>query len=263
MEGRLPPLEKGGWGEFQRRSHSAGPSFLRIQSSESNQVIVRNWMQHNPTLVDGDTLLSEAKRILTEHNLQALPVVDGGRLRGMVTRQHCLRAAHFVSRTQSADEYSFFANRLKVKDIMVRNPATLSATDTMEECLRRGQELGVGQFPVMDDGKVVGVISSKEIFSLAAHFLGAWERRSGITLGPMTLKPGTIGRIADLVEGAGAEVQAIYPIARSENGGDGNPHERKVIIRFHAGEVRKVVAVLEAAGFRVIESVEAHQPEHH
>ena len=27
-------------------------------------MIVRNWMQHNPTLVDGDTLLSEAKRIL-------------------------------------------------------------------------------------------------------------------------------------------------------------------------------------------------------
>lgn len=226
-------------------------------------MIIRNWMQHNPTLVGGDTLVSEAKRILTEHNLQALPVVDDGRLRGMVTRQHCLRAAHFVARTQSADEYNFFANRLKVKDIMVRNPATVSATDTMEECLRRGQDLGIGQFPVIDDGKVVGVISSKEIFSLAAHFLGAWEKRCGITLGPMEMKPGTIGRIADLVEGAGAEVQAIYPIARSENGGNGQPHERKVIVRFHAAELKKVVAVLEAAGFRVIEFVDAHCEDKH
>jgi acetoin utilization protein AcuB len=216
-------------------------------------------MQHNPTLVDGDTLLAEAKRILTEQNLQALPVVEGGRLRGMVTRQHCLRAAHFVARTQSPDEYHFFANRLKVKDIMVRNPATVNAGDTMEECLRRGQELGVAQFPVMEDGRVVGVISSREIFSLAAHFLGAWEKRCGVTLGPIELKPGTIGRIADLVEGAGAEVQAIYPIARSDNGGCGRSDERKVIVRFHAAEVKKVVAVLEAAGMRVIESVEAPQ----
>jgi acetoin utilization protein AcuB len=220
-------------------------------------------MQHNPTLVNGDTLVSEAKRILTEHNLQALPVVDDGRLRGMVTRQHCLRAAHFVARTQNPDEYSFFANRLKVKDIMVRSPATVEATDTMEECLRRGQELGIGQFPVMDGGQVVGVISSKEVFSLAAHFLGAWEKRCGVTLGPMEMKPGTIGRIADLVEGAGAEVQAIYPIARGADGGNGKQHERKVIVRFHAAEVKKVVAVLEAAGFRVIESVEAHHPETH
>ena len=219
-------------------------------------MIIRNWMQHNPTLVGGDTLVAEAKRILTEHNLQALPVVDDGRLRGMVTRQHCLRAAHFVARTQSPDEYNFYANRLKVKDIMVRNPATLEATDTMEECLRRGQDLGIGQFPVMEAGKVVGVISSKEIFSLAAHFLGAWEKRCGVTLGPMEIKAGTIGRIADLVEGAGAEVQAIYPIARGEDGGDGQPHERKVIVRFHSAALKKVVAVLEAAGFRVIESVD-------
>jgi acetoin utilization protein AcuB len=226
-------------------------------------MIVRNWMQRNPTLVDGDTLLAEAKRILTEHNLQALPVIEGGRLRGMVTRQHCLRAAHFVARTQSPDEYHFFANRLKVKDIMVRNPATVEATDTMEECLRRGQELGVGQFPVMDGGRVVGVISSKEIFSLAAHFLGAWEKRCGVTLGPMEIKPGTIGRIADLVEGAGAEVQAIYPIARGEDGGNCQPHERKVIVRFHAAELKKVVAVLEAAGFRVIEYVDTKCDEKH
>ena len=219
-------------------------------------MIVKNWMQQNPTLVDGDTLLSEAKRILTEHNLQALPVIENGRLRGIVTRQHCLRAAHFVARTQNPDEYHFFANRLKVKDIMARNPATLQATDTMEECLRRGQEFGVGQFPVMDGSKVVGVISSREIFSLAAHFLGAWEKRCGVTLGPMEIKAGTVGRIADLVEGAGAEVQAIYPIAGRQDGGEGKPRERKVIVRFHAAELKKVVAVLEAAGFRVIEYVD-------
>lgn len=225
-------------------------------------MIVRNWMQANPTLIDGNTLLSEAKRILTENNLQALPVIEGGRLRGMITRQHCLRASHFVARTQNPDEYHFFANRLKTKDIMVRNPATVRGSDTMEACLRKGQELGVGHFPVLDDGQVVGVISSNEILALAAHFLGAWENRSGLTLGPMELKPGTIGRIADLVEGAGAEVQAIYPIARGQaKGSKPDTRERQVIVRFHAGDVKKVVAVLQAAGFTVLESVEAHAGE--
>jgi acetoin utilization protein AcuB len=146
---------------------------------------------------------------------------------------------------------------------MLRNPATVSASDTMEECLRRGQELGVGQFPVMESGQVVGVISSNEILSLAAHFLGAWEDRSGVTLGPMEMKPGTIGRIADLVEGAGAEVQAIYPIARHDAGGNGASRERKVIVRFRSAPVKKVVAVLEAAGFKVLESVEARSREDH
>ena len=55
----------------------------------------------------------------------------------------------------------------------------------MEQCLLRGQELGVAQFAVVDGEHVVGVISADEIFQLAAHSLGAWERRSGVTLAPL------------------------------------------------------------------------------
>lgn len=220
-------------------------------------MLVRNWMQTNPIVVASDTLLSEAKRILTENNLHGLPVVDEGRLRGLITRANCLRAAHFVLRTQNPDELNFFSTRLKVKDLMLRNPATLDANDTMEHCLQKGQELGVAQFPVMNGGQVVGMISANEIFSLAAHFLGAWERRSGVTLAPMELKPGTVGKIADVVEAAGAQVQAIYPISKTEPPEYKELKEKKVIVRFHAKDVADVVAALKAAGFRVLESVDA------
>jgi acetoin utilization protein AcuB len=172
-------------------------------------MIVRNWMQANPRTISSDMLVSEAKRLLSENNLHALPVVDEGRLRGLITRANLLRMGHFVLRTQNADEFNFFVTRLKVKDIMVRNPATVEAGDTMEQCLQRGRELGVAQFPVVDGEKVVGVISANEIFQLAAHCLGAWERRSGVTLAPLELGPGVLGRIADAVEGAGAVLQAL------------------------------------------------------
>lgn len=140
-------------------------------------MLVRNWMRGDPITIGGDTLVSEAKRLLTENNLHALPVVEAGKLRGLVTRHHLLRAGHYVLRTQDPDELDFFATRLKVKDIMVRNPATVEASDSMRHCLRKGRELGVAQFPVMDAGKVVGVISANEIFRLAAHCL---EVGSGI-----------------------------------------------------------------------------------
>lgn len=220
-------------------------------------MIVRNWMQTKPMVVGSDTLLSEAKQILTKNNLHGLPVVDNNRLRGLITRANCLRAAHFALRTQNADELNFFSTRLKVKDMMVRNPATIDANDTMERCLQLGQELGVAQFPVMDQGQVVGMISANEIFSLAAHFLGAWEKRSGVTLAPMELKPGMVGRISDVVEGAGAEVQAIYPIGKANRADHDCSHKKKLIIRFHAANVKAIVSALEAAGFPVLESVEA------
>lgn len=220
-------------------------------------MIVRNWMQSNPIVIGSDTLLSEAKKLLTENNLHGLPVVDGGRLRGLITRANCLRAAHCVLRTQSVDEFNYFSTRIKVRDLMVRNPATIDANDTMEQCLQRGQELGVGQFPVMDQGQVVGMITANEIFSLAAHFLGAWEKRSGVTLAPMEMKPGMIGEITDIVEAAGAEVQAIYPIGKPEDINPQEHHRKKIIVRFHFHNTQIVVKALEDAGFPVIESVQA------
>ncbi len=220
-------------------------------------MIVRNWMKPNPMVIDSDTLLSEAKRLLTENNLHGLPVVDNGRLRGLITRANCLRAAHFALRTQNTDELNYFSSRLKVKDLMVRNPTTIDANDTMEHCLQVGQELGVAQLPVMDGDQVVGIISANEVFSLAAHFLGAWEKRSGVTLAPMDLKPGMIGAITDIVESAGAEVQAIYPIGKPEDINPQEHHRKKVIVRFHCDNTQIVVKALEDAGYPVIESAQA------
>ena len=222
-------------------------------------MLVRNWMHSDPMTVPSDTLVSEAKRLISDNNLHALPVVDGGRLRGLVTRANLLRMGQFVLRTQDPDEFAFFVTRLRVRDVMVRNPATVEVGDTMEHCLRRGQELGVAQFPVMDGERVAGVISANEIFQLAAHCLGAWERRSGVTLAPTRLGPGVLGRISDVAEAAGAVLQGIYPIGpHGTQAGEEYPHKR-VIIRFHADDVAQVVGALEAAGFPVIESVDARR----
>jgi acetoin utilization protein AcuB len=217
-------------------------------------MIVRHWMHANPTVIASDLLVSEANRILSEGNLHALPVVDNGRLRGLVTRANLLRMGHFVQRTQNTDEFNYFVTRLRVRDVMVRNPGTVEADDTMQQCLLKGQALGVAQFPVLDGGRVVGVISANEIFQLAAHCLGAWEHRSGITLAPIAMRPGVLGRIADTVEGAGAVLQALYPIGPRHDELERGVVERKILIRFHAPEVADVVAALEAAGFPVLES---------
>lgn len=218
-------------------------------------MIVRNWMKPAPTTVTGDTLLSEASRLFAETSVQGLPVIEDGRLRGLLTRTSCLRAAHHVARTQSPDEFAFFSTRLRVRDLMVRNPATVDADATMEAVLQRGQELQIGQFPVVDQGAVVGMISANEVFALAAHFLGAFERRSGVTLAPMTIAPGTIGRVTDIVEAAGGEVIAIYPI------GNGKQPDalKKLIVRFHGPCVSEVTAALERAGYTVVESVQDAQ----
>jgi acetoin utilization protein AcuB len=219
-------------------------------------MLVRNWMQPNPITVPAATLVSEAKRIISENNLHALPVLEHGRLRGLVTRANLLRQGHFVLRTQDPDEFNYFVSRVRVRDVMLRNPQTVQASDSMDHCLRKGQELGVAQFPVLEGEQLVGVISANEIFQIAAHCLGAWEHRSGITIGPLRLGPGVLGRVARVAETAGAVVQALYPVTGRRGTQPERCEEHRIIIRFHGGAMPDIADALEAAGFNVIEWVE-------
>jgi acetoin utilization protein AcuB len=215
-------------------------------------MIVGNWMKPNPLTITSDVLVSDAKRLISEQNLHAIPVVEHGRLRGLITRANLFRMVQFVLRTQNADEFGFLVHRLRVRDIMVRNPATVQVDETMERCLKKGRELGVAQFPVMQGERVVGIISANEIFQLAAHCLGAWEKGDGVTLKKLHLGPGVLGRIAEVAQAAGAVLHAIYPIGWNEKTDERD--EKHVILRFHAESTARVVAALEAAGFPVVES---------
>lgn len=210
-------------------------------------MIVRNWMRTNPTTIEGGMLLAEAYRIFSDQSIRAIPVVENGSLRGLLTRAHCLRAAENVARTQDNYEFDYFTNRLKVKDIMVRNPATIEASDTMEYCMRIGQEGGKSQFPVLNDGKVVGIITATEVFSMAAHMIGAWDNYSGVTLQALSINSEDINRISTLVYKAGAKLQSIYPMPK-----EGEEFKR-IVIRFQTDDLDAVVEKLENEGFKILE----------
>lgn len=218
-------------------------------------MLVRNWMQPHPITVSADVLVSEAKRLLSEHRLHALPVLEQGRLRGLVTRANLLRMGQFVLRTQSADEFDYFVTRLRVRDIMVRNPACVQASDTMAHCLRKGQELGVAQFPVLDGADLVGVISANEIFQLAAHCVGAAGDDHAVTLAPLSLAPGVLARVCALAEAAGASLYGLYPVGAPEAMHPAAGPAKRVIVRFGSADPQKVTDALVGAGFSVIDPV--------
>lgn len=210
-------------------------------------MIVRNWMKSSPTTIEGDMLLAEAYRIFSNQSIRAIPVVKDGALRGLLTRAHCLRAAENVARTQDHYEFDYFTNRLKVKDIMVRCPATIEATDTMEHCMRIGQEDGKSQFPVLENGKVIGIITATEIFTMAARMIGAWDNYSGVTLQAVTINTEDISRIATIVNECGAKLQSIYPVPK------GGEKYKRIIVRFETDNLDAMVKLFENEGFTVLE----------
>jgi len=217
-------------------------------------MILRNWMEKDPVTVTSDTPVAEAITLLVEKNLRALPVVDQGALRGLVTRKDLQGCATAVARAQNEHENEYFLNRLKIKDIMIRMPKTVEAGDSVEYCMLKGQEELIRNYPVMENGKLVGLVSSLELFSALSSILGADEIWCGITLEPMLIESGTIGKVAQVVESTGAVLYGIFTMRLPE------VKEKRIILRFDGGQDLEAVAgALEAAGYGILEKTSAVQ----
>lgn len=112
---------------------------------------VRDLMNPSVVTITPQESASLAARLLSRHNLGALPVCgnDGG-LRGIVTDRdivlRCIAAEDDPAQTQ-------------VKDIMTRNCAVASPDDDAREATRLMAARQVRRLPVLEGGKVVGMVS--------------------------------------------------------------------------------------------------------
>ena len=112
--------------------------------------------------VKGNRLLSiepggravDAVSTMAKENLGSLVVLDQGRMVGMLTFHELLRA--IASRSGSLGD-------VKVSDIMVRNPVTATPDMAVNDLRRTMIDSGARYLPVMQDGKLLGVISFRDV----------------------------------------------------------------------------------------------------
>ena len=112
--------------------------------------------------VKGSRLLSiepsgravDAVSTMAKENLGSLVVLDQGRMVGMLSFHELLRA--IASRNGSLGD-------LKVVDIMMRDPVTASPEMEVNDLRRTMLESGARYLPVMQDGKLLGVISFRDV----------------------------------------------------------------------------------------------------
>jgi len=103
------------------------------------------------------------------HKIRRLPVVDRGKLVGIVT-EHSLEAYTPSKATSlSIHEIGYLLGKQTVKDIMERNVITANPGMTVEESLAIGQEHGVGCMPVVENERVVGMVTTNDFFYKVAN----------------------------------------------------------------------------------------------
>jgi len=81
-------------------------------------MLVKNWMNKNVITIKSDDAMSDAMRLLKEHDIRLLPVMNKGKLVGVVTDRDLKRASASDATSLEVHELLYLLSRIKIKEIM-------------------------------------------------------------------------------------------------------------------------------------------------
>lgn len=133
------------------------------------KTLVRDWMTPNPITIQPKTTLPEAHKLMQEAHIRRLPVVDHGRLVGIITLGDVREASPSDATTLSIYELNYLLSKLAVEKIMTREPLTIAPDATIRQAAGLMLENKIGGLPVVQNDRVIGIITESDIFRVLAQ----------------------------------------------------------------------------------------------
>ena len=186
---------------------------------------VQNWMTTDVVSVGPDTSLLKVGKLMKDHHIRRIPVVDdNGQVVGIISDRDVRDASPSKATTLDMYEMHYLLAELKAKNIMTAKPITVKPTDTVEQAALIMLDNKVGGLPVVDDsGKLVGIISDHDVFKALVDITGA--RLGGLQFAiELPDQPGTARPLFDLLRARNARLLSVLTVSND----DGN---RQLFIR--------------------------------
>jgi CBS domain-containing membrane protein len=140
-------------------------------------MLVRDWMTKTVVSGNPDTKLEVAEQLMAEHRFRHLPIVEDGRLVGLVSHRDLLLFTLPSLDAESAASNQLLKATLRVDRVMQTNVSTIGPNDSLLDAARRMRKNKLGCLPVVDDGGLlVGLITETDFVKLAERILSAEPR---------------------------------------------------------------------------------------
>ena len=200
-------------------------------------MFVKDKMTPNPVTVTPDVSISTAFGIMKEQSFRRLPVVQGGKLVGIVTEKELQQVSPSKATALSVFELNYLLEKTTIKDAMSRDPITVQDDDLIEKAALLMRTNKVGALPVMHGDRLVGVITESDIFDAFIDTMGF--RNPGVRLDLCLRDPGgDIPAVTQVISQAGGKISHLTMY------GDG-----ELVVRISEERSEAVIKALTDAGF--------------
>ncbi|MCB8944713.1 MAG: CBS domain-containing protein [Ardenticatenaceae bacterium] len=132
--------------------------------------LVNDWMTRDLITITPETTLADADALMVEKMIRRLPVVDNGRLVGIVTYGDVRNARPSSVNRLNIWELSYLIPHITIREMMTRDPITVWPETTIGEAAQLMLKNMIGCLPVLDkQGQLVGIITESDIFRMVAR----------------------------------------------------------------------------------------------
>lgn len=195
---------------------------------------VKNWMIKDIITISPKATVEEALQLMKVHSIRHLPVIEEDKLVGLVT-ESSLRPY------LTADKLT-----LPIKEVMIINPIVIDPETSIDEAARIIYKYKIGGIPVINQGKLVGIITVTDILEAFIELMGILKASSRIDVIPAEDK---LEEVIEEIKNRGGKIISI--------GMDVSIHGEKVyFIRLEKMPLESLAYALENKGHRVIAFIE-------
>lgn len=210
-------------------------------------LLVEDSMTREVVTIGPETTAEEALALSRRKRIRHFPVVEGGRLVGIVSDRD-LRSATPALGDQGR---AAALKEIRVSQVMTEDPATACPGDPVESAANVMREKRIGCLPVVEDGRLVGIITSSDVMEALVYLVGAHEPGSRMEIS-VPDRPGALAGVAGVFGMCNINIVSVAMGARTKSPSGDGLDERLVVFRVDTIDPGEVVGHLEDAGYRVL-----------
>jgi len=206
-------------------------------------MLVRDILTPGVLTIVPETTLPEAIRLARERGVRHLPVVEDGKLVGIVSDRDLKQAMASPATSLDVHELKYLLDRLAVGEIMTRAVITVGPMAPVEEAARLMVMEKISALPVTDADRLLGIVTETDVLNLFLKAMGAGQPSSRVDV-PLPDRPGALGEILRVVEDAGVSVSSVMTLIDRAG-------RREAVIRIATIDPGPAVQALTVRGYAV------------
>ena len=210
-------------------------------------LLVRDSMTSEVVALSPRATAAEALATCRDRRIRHLPVLEGKRLVGIVSDRDLRSAAPVLGDPGRASALE----RIELSEVMTGDVVTASPDDPIEEAANMMRENRIGCLPVIENGALVGILTSSDVMEALVQLIGAHEPGSRLVTS-MPDRPGTLAGAAGIFGVLGINIVSVVAGPRQEPPPGEQGPWRAAIFRIDTINPEEAVELLERAGYSVL-----------